>query len=97
MSAYSNIDKALAAMAATIEKEISDAVDYAIRSERRALEGIVWWCEECDEPHKTDENGGGYFSADDCNETGKGVVLCAECCDDRNARAKAKAAKAVRS
>jgi hypothetical protein len=33
-------------------------------------------CEDCGRVIR----GGAYFSAPDCNETGRGVVLCAACC-----------------
>lgn len=85
-TAYPSITKALEAVSQVVNKEIDDAVAYAVRCERKRLEGIAWWCEACDEPHKCDEDGGGYFSADDCNATGRGVVLCSTCCDQWNKR-----------
>jgi hypothetical protein len=39
-------------------------------------------CEDCDRVIR----GGVYFSAPDCNKTGRGVVLCAACCRKHEAR-----------
>lgn len=87
MTAYPALDRAFADARRAVDKEIDEAIDYAVKHERKKLAAFVWWCEACDEPHKTDENGGGYYSADDCNETGRGVVLCGTCCDIWNKRA----------